>query len=230
MGAPAVARVQASPSSRLRVQMSLARGPGVSVLLSRRVQVRCRNRLLFDAAELQRFRAPGASEGQQRLVLPVDDSRAQHITRVLRARRGDAVRIGVLNGPKATALLASAVGDSEAEGALVLDVPVAWRELSRPAPPTAQPRTDLLLAMPRPKVRERGTRSGPGGARGGRQLRAVTSCARAQVMRRLWAQVAALGVGSVVVTGAERVEPSYFTSHVLHADAVRSAWHQSGRG
>jgi RsmE family RNA methyltransferase len=54
-----------------------------------------------------------------------------------------------------------------------------------PAAPPA-PRVDLLLALPRPKV-----------------------------MRRLWAQLAALGVGRVVLTNAARVERHYFDTHVL---------------
>jgi 16S rRNA (uracil1498-N3)-methyltransferase len=49
-----------------------------------------------------------------------------------------------------------------------------------------RPRVDLLLALPRPKV-----------------------------MRRLWAQVAALGVGRIILTNAERVERPYFDTHVL---------------
>lgn len=48
------------------------------------------------------------------------------------------------------------------------------------------PRVDLLLAVPRPKV-----------------------------MRRLWAQLAALGVGRVILTNAEKVERPYFDTHVL---------------
>jgi RsmE family RNA methyltransferase len=49
-----------------------------------------------------------------------------------------------------------------------------------------RPRVDVLLALPRPKV-----------------------------MRRLWAQLAALGVGRIIVTNAERVERDYFDTHVL---------------
>ena len=54
-----------------------------------------------------------------------------------------------------------------------------------PEPP-ARPRADLLLAMPRPKV-----------------------------VKRLWAQLAALGVGRIVLVNAEKVERFYFDSHVL---------------
>jgi RsmE family RNA methyltransferase len=49
-----------------------------------------------------------------------------------------------------------------------------------------KPRIDLLLAMPRPKV-----------------------------IKRLWAQLAALGVGRIVVVNADKVERFYFDSHVL---------------
>lgn len=49
-----------------------------------------------------------------------------------------------------------------------------------------RPRIDLLLALPRPKV-----------------------------MRRLWAQIAALGVGRIILTNAARVERHYFDTHVL---------------
>lgn len=55
-----------------------------------------------------------------------------------------------------------------------------------------RPRVDLLLAVPRPKV-----------------------------MRRLWAQLAALGVGRVILTNAEKVERPYFDTHVLTAACYR---------
>ena len=49
-----------------------------------------------------------------------------------------------------------------------------------------RPRVDLLLALPRPKV-----------------------------LRRLWAQFTALGVGQIIMTNAEKVERNYFDTHVL---------------
>lgn len=49
-----------------------------------------------------------------------------------------------------------------------------------------RPGVDLLLALPRPKV-----------------------------MRRLWAQISASGVGRIIVTNAERVERDYFDAHTL---------------
>lgn len=59
-------------------------------------------------------------------------------------------------------------------------------------PAPARPPIDLLLAVPRPKV-----------------------------LRRLWAQLAALGVGRVMLTNAARVERQYFDTHVLAPETYR---------
>jgi RsmE family RNA methyltransferase len=56
----------------------------------------------------------------------------------------------------------------------------------------SRPRVDLLLALPRPKV-----------------------------LRRLWPQLAALGVGRVILTNAERVERNYFDTHLLTPEVYR---------
>jgi RsmE family RNA methyltransferase len=55
-----------------------------------------------------------------------------------------------------------------------------------------RPAIDLLLAVPRPKV-----------------------------MRRLWAQIAALGVGRIILTNAEKVERNYFDTHMLEPGTYR---------
>lgn len=55
-----------------------------------------------------------------------------------------------------------------------------------------RPRVDVLLALPRPKV-----------------------------MRRLWSQLAALGVGRITLTNAERVERHYFDAHVVTEGSYR---------
>src|SRR5262249_10617820 len=57
------------------------------------------------------------------------------------------------------------------------------------AAPPPRPRVDLLLALPRPKV-----------------------------LRRLWAQLAAVGVGRVVLTNAAKVERNYFDTNLLSLD------------
>jgi RsmE family RNA methyltransferase len=54
------------------------------------------------------------------------------------------------------------------------------------------PAVDLLLALPRPKV-----------------------------LARLWAQIAALGVGKVVLTNANKVERYYFDSHAVSPEHAR---------
>jgi 16S rRNA (uracil1498-N3)-methyltransferase len=56
-----------------------------------------------------------------------------------------------------------------------------------------RPRVDVLLALPRPKV-----------------------------MRRLWAQLAALGVGQIILTNAERVERHYFDTHIITEASYRA--------
>ena len=55
-----------------------------------------------------------------------------------------------------------------------------------------RPPVDLLLAVPRPKV-----------------------------LRRLWSQLAALGVDRIILTNAARVERNYFDTHVLTPECYR---------
>ncbi|MDR1990502.1 MAG: RNA methyltransferase, partial [Acidobacteriaceae bacterium] len=55
-----------------------------------------------------------------------------------------------------------------------------------------EPWLDLILAVPRPKV-----------------------------MRRLWAQLAAMGVGRILLTNAARVERNYFDTHILTPEVFR---------
>ena len=55
-----------------------------------------------------------------------------------------------------------------------------------------RPLVDVLLALPRPKV-----------------------------IRRLWAQLAALGVGQIILTNAERVERHYFDTHLITEASYR---------
>jgi RsmE family RNA methyltransferase len=71
------------------------------------------------------------------------------------------------------------------------DDSVALRCLFDASAPS-RPGVDLLLALPRPKV-----------------------------MRRLWAQLAALGVGDIILTNADRVERHYFDTHILAPETYR---------
>jgi 16S rRNA (uracil1498-N3)-methyltransferase len=120
----------------------------------------------------------GDLEGSNRVTLC--DARAEHLLKVLKVVPGQPVRIGRLDGPLGVGTVEIADG-----GRVTLQCVFQ-------ADPPPQPRVDLLLAVPRPKV-----------------------------MRRLWAQLAALGVGQIILTNAERVERQYFDTHVLTEHSYR---------
>jgi 16S rRNA (uracil1498-N3)-methyltransferase len=127
------------------------------------------NLILLERAELGRDGA-----------VTLTDARARHAIEVLKVTPGQALRIGVLDGPKGVGMV-TAVADGRVGVACQLE-----------ASPPALPAVDLLLALPRPKV-----------------------------MRRLWAQLAAMGVGRIILTNASRVERNYFDTHVLTPDCYR---------
>ncbi len=90
------------------------------------------NLVLLDPSEV-------AADGVARL----QDRRAQHILDVLRARPGQTLRVGVVNGPRGTGVVLDAGG-----GAVTLRC-----ALDRPPMPGTG--VSLLLALPRPKVLKR---------------------------------------------------------------------------
>ena len=106
--------------------------------------------------------------------------RGRHLLNVLNVTPGQPVRVGVIDGPRGAATVASIEGDT-------VTLQCRFDAAVPPVPPV-----DLLLALPRPKV-----------------------------MRRLWAQIAAMGVGRIILTNAERVERNYFDTHVLTPDCYR---------
>ena len=87
------------------------------------------NRILFDASEV-------SDNG----VVSLSDERAWHIRKILRAKEGDSLRIGIVNGPLGTATVQS-VGkpDVVLHASLEEDIPT-------PFPIT------VLLALPRPRM------------------------------------------------------------------------------
>ena len=109
---------------------------------------------------------------------------------------GDSARLSGVRAAHLLAVLGVVVGQTVRVGLMggprgvgkVLAVAEGHVELACvfESTPPPRPRVDLLLAVPRPKV-----------------------------MRRLWAQLAALGVGRIILTNAERVERPYFDTHVL---------------
>ena len=112
---------------------------------------------------------PEEISGEGRVT--ITGRRASHMADVLKCRPGQAVRMGILNGPR---------GSGTVEAMAAASITLRWSALE---PPPA-PRVDLLLALPRPKV-----------------------------MKRLWAPLASLGVGRIVITNAAKVERTYFATH-----------------
>lgn len=119
------------------------------------------------------------------VLLPADDRRAKHITKVLKPEAGATIRVGALGsgaGRAAVELVeGGAVRLTPEPGIGGAGAPGLWSLAFTPSPPP--PRVDLLLAMPRPKA-----------------------------MMRMWAQLAQLGVRRIILTNAHRVEKPYFSS------------------
>lgn len=112
-------------------------------------------------------------------LVRLTDARARHLIGVLKVKVGQAVRVGLVDGPLGSGHV---LGLTASEATL--------RCAFERTPP--RPAVDLLLALPRPKV-----------------------------LRRLWPQLSALGVGRIILTNAERVERNYFDTHLLRPDAYR---------
>ena len=89
------------------------------------------NRILLEEADV-------AADG----CVLLDGARARHVLRVLRAKVGDRLRVGILDGPAGEARIV----DSSAE---TVALECQWEN----APPA--PWLDLVLALPRPKVLKR---------------------------------------------------------------------------
>ena len=70
----------------------------------------------------------------------LSDDRGKHIHKVLKAKIGQQIRVGLLNGP---------LGTGTVESVHATEVVLQCTFESEPPP---KPRIDLLLAMPRPKV------------------------------------------------------------------------------
>ena len=127
------------------------------------------NRILFEPQEV----------GEAGRVV-VSDQRAAHVRKVWKSRPGHVVRAGIVDGATGRAEVMSIEGS-----AVELQFEASGENLP-------EPRLDLLLALPRPKI-----------------------------LNRLWPQIAAMGVGRILLTKAKKVERSYFESHVLEPDFYR---------
>ena len=202
-----VTPMRAAPA-RVGPPVRVARGPrrAAGRRSVRGVRVECRNRILFrrevrpspppwDPREsrLLTARAPlllpqevdESDDGAESITLALGDSRSEHVRGVLKLAAGDSLRVGVVNGSPATAVVSTMDETSMTltwrPGVETLDVDTARRSLTAPLVDV-----DLLLAMPRPKV-----------------------------MTRLWAPLASIGVRNVYLTNASRVERYYWDSTAL---------------
>ena len=197
--------------------MRVARGPrrAAGRRSVRGVRVECRNRILFrrevrpsprgpfphrEESRLLTARSPllfpqevdESDDGAESITLALGDSRSEHVRGVLKLAAGDSLRVGVVNGSPATAVVSTMDATSMTltwrPGVETPDGDTARRSLTAPLVDV-----DLLLAMPRPKV-----------------------------MTRLWAPLASIGVRNVYLTNASRVERYYWDSTALDEAKVRA--------
>ena len=118
--------------------------------------------------------------------LKPDDHRTLHVKKQLKAVSGQQVRAGVLDAGTTDGAVLHWEGDSsEHDTALRIELGPS-APLLRPLATHERPRIDLLLAMPRPLQ-----------------------------FARLLPMISSMGIGTLWLTGAQRVERSYFSSHLL---------------
>lgn len=124
-----------------------------------------------------------AEECRDSLLL-VNDRRAEHLIKILRAAPGDVLRVGIINGRRGLGRVLSISRKYPFSATLSLE----WEETI--ADP---PLVDLILALPRPIM-----------------------------LKRILSQVAALGVGTIHLVHANRVEKSFWEAGILQPQEYRS--------
>lgn len=127
------------------------------------------------------------------------DPRTVHVRDHIGVQSGGTLRAGLLDGGTTDdARLEWVPGEGEAEDELALKLALGPAQpLVRPVAQHDRPRIDVLLAMPRPLV-----------------------------FARLLPMMSQIGVDRIWITGARRVDKSYFASHLLRpdrADDLRAA-------
>ncbi len=112
------------------------------------------------------------------------DYRAEHIVKVLRAKVGDRLRVGIVNGARGFGTLLAVQKKYPFTATLIFN-------LSEPLSPL--PDLDLILALPRPIM-----------------------------LKRVLSQITALGVGTIHIIHARRVEKSFWDAGLLQPLEYRS--------
>ena len=185
-----------------------------------RLSVTCRNRILFREGEVQR-----EDDGDVSVSLSSADPRAVHARDVLKVRKGDTLRVGVLNDAPATANVHTCPTDADPSGELTL----RWRAgEERDDPDTARRALSSRAASVLGGVAD-GFRGAAydGIATHGRfhdtsvRIDLLLAVPRPKVLKRLWAPLASLGVGAVYLTNAARVEKCYFDASSVAAETVQ---------
>ena len=125
-----------------------------------------------------------------RLVVELgpDDKRTKHVRKVLKAGEGGHVRAGVLDGGSTDTARVQWITQRDSSASLRLGLGPDPSML-RPLEEDKRPRLDLILCMPRPPK-----------------------------FARLLPMISSLGVGTLWVTDAQRVEKGFFASHLLQPD------------
>ncbi|CAM9304876.1 unnamed protein product [Ascophyllum nodosum] len=167
----------------------------------RRMIVRCLNRIMLEPSEVMR-----GEDGRLYAKLGAADSRTHHVRSVLKALDGEPVRVGVVDrGLIDDAMINWKEPDELPEGTPPSDVPgrkedrkaaSGWRDLVLElgtseqlldqVPPERRPKVALMLALPRPLQLE-----------------------------RILPMVSSLGVTTLVLCHASKVEKMYFGSHLF---------------
>ena len=127
------------------------------------------NLILFDSSEVSPF------------AIPLSDPRYHHIKNILKARLGDELTIGQINGRMGKGRIAAIHEENVTVEAVNLD--------QEPPKPLA---ITLILALPRPPM-----------------------------LQRTLAAVASLGIKRIYLIQTNRVEKSYWNSHVLKPEEIR---------
>ena len=185
-----------------------------------RLSVTCRNRILFREGEVQR-----EDDGDVSVSLSSADPRAVHARDVLKVRKGDTLRVGVLNDAPATANVHTCPTDADPSGDLTLrwrageerdDPDTARRALSSRAPRVLGGAADGFRGAAYDGIATHGTSVHDTSVR----VDLLLAVPRPKVLKRLWAPLASMGVGAVYLTNAARVEKCYFDASSVAADTV----------